>query len=292
MSDLLDSAAELTPIQEIDDILFKRDDLFCPFGEGNLNGGKLRQGISLLSQAKIEGFARAITGCSLLSAQAPIVAAVSQQLGMECLVLYGGTSKKTLFEKHHMPRLVKHFGAEIEMVSSGRSNVLLHRAKQIQREKDFIVEYGVNSNNPNYFVSFYATTAAQVQNLPDELKHLVIDCGSGITAAGVLYGLAKYNKKVENVWVVGTAPTRKKKIKDRLAFLSVLSGIDCWNVPFNYVDLYNQGVKYEDKVKIILENGTKLHQNYEGKVYRWLKEHKLRGSICFWIIGGPIKFLA
>jgi len=298
--ELLDLAQELTPVQEIDGIYFKRDDLFAPFGIGNLNGGKLRQGICLLSQAKQEGYTRAITGSSLISQQSPIVAAVSKYLGMSCRVVYGGT-KQSLIYRHHMPRLVSFFGGSIEIISTGRSNVLQYYAKRTQLPGEFIVEYGVNCKNPNYFAPFYEITARQVQNLPDGLENLVLDCGSGISATGILYGLKKYNKKICNVWVVGTAPNRKKKIKDRLAHISILTGADCWNVSFNYVDLFGSGIKYEDRFEAVLGDGTRLHPNYEGKVWAWLKEDlscpmkppRLSWrATCFWIVGSEPTFLA
>lgn len=32
----------LTPVQEVDGLRIKRDDLYAPFGPGEVNGGKLR----------------------------------------------------------------------------------------------------------------------------------------------------------------------------------------------------------------------------------------------------------
>lgn len=39
---------DLTPVQEIAGMYFKRDDLFTPFGAGEVNGGKLRQCMMLV----------------------------------------------------------------------------------------------------------------------------------------------------------------------------------------------------------------------------------------------------
>jgi len=286
---------DLTPVQEVDEIFYKRDDLFCPFGKGSVNGGKLRQGIYLLVTAKQKGYTKAITGSSLISAQAPIVAIVTHFLGMSCLVLYGGTKKETLFEKHHMPRLVKYFGADIEICSSGRTNVLLHKARQLSKEKDFIVEYGINSKNYKYFVPFYETTAYQTQNLPNDLDHLIITCGSGISSTGIIYGLKKYNKNVKNIWLVGVGPNRTKKIKDRLASLFILTGINCINTKCYYMDLFGEGLKYETKEEAYVEKDLQMHPNYEAKAYNWVLKNLnlfVGGKICFWVVGGPIKFLA
>lgn len=292
ITDLEYKLKELTPVQEVGGILVKRDDLFKPFSDAEVNGGKLRQAIHLLLQAKIEGFTRVLTGCSILSPQGPIITVVAKYLGLDCMVFYGGTNEKSLQSKD-MPRLVRKYGGEIRLVSSGRHTVLYHEIKRIKEEKDFIVEYGMNSKEPKHFISFYETTANQVRNLPDELDHLVIVCGSGITCAGVIYGVKKHNKNVKNIWLIGNAPNRIKKIKDRLVTLQMFSKIgNLVSREFNYVDLYNQGVKYEDEVKIVLENGLELHPNYEGKAYAWFLKNKelFIGKTLFWIIGGPIKF--
>ncbi len=47
---LIQKAAELTPIEEYDGVLYKRDDLFRPFPDEELNGGKVRQAINLIYQ--------------------------------------------------------------------------------------------------------------------------------------------------------------------------------------------------------------------------------------------------
>ena len=44
------SPEELTPIENHKNILFKRDDLFRPYENNGVNGGKLRQCIFLLKE--------------------------------------------------------------------------------------------------------------------------------------------------------------------------------------------------------------------------------------------------
>ena len=39
----------LTPVQEVDGLRIKRDDLYAPFGPGEVNGGKLRQCVMLVN---------------------------------------------------------------------------------------------------------------------------------------------------------------------------------------------------------------------------------------------------
>ena len=42
----------LTPVQEVDGLHIKRDDLYAPFGPGEVNGGKLRQCVMLVNSVK------------------------------------------------------------------------------------------------------------------------------------------------------------------------------------------------------------------------------------------------
>lgn len=296
-------ATDLTPVQEIDGIYFKRDDLFAPFGAGSVNGGKLRQGAFLLAQAKTQGYERVITGCSLISPQAPMIAAVAQHFGMECCIVYGGTKIEKLQEKY-MPRLAKHFEANFYIAKSGRSNVLLHCAKgiaahSIPYRKSFIVEYGMNSKDPQHLAAFYGSTADQVMNLPDEMDHLIITCGSGITSAGVLYGLKIHQKKVKHVWLIGTAPNREKKVKTRLVDLSFYAGssLNCYNIQFNYVDLFSKGVTYEKRYSGIKWGDIEFHPHYEAKAFNWFLENMLerhiyaREKVVFWIVGAEPQLL-
>ena len=292
---LLEKASELTPVQEVNGVLFKRDDLFTPFGEGNVNGGKLRQGIFLVSKAKAQGHERILTGSSLISPQSPMVAAVAQQYKMPCVVFYGGTKEHLIFRRH-MPRLTKYFGAEIRIAKSGRANVLRYTALKfsehsIPSKKDFLVLYGMNSKDPEHLTAFYETTAQQVQNLPDHLDHLAITCGSGITSAGVLYGLKKYSKKIDNIWLLGTAPNRKRKVEERLNDLTIQTGINCWDSSFNYIDLFGSGVSYEKAIKDVSWGGINFHPHYEAKSWVWFGDNlRLNNKTLFWIVGSEPTF--
>lgn len=61
---------KLTPVQSVGGLLFKRDDLYEPFGPGEVNGGKMRQCMMLLDSVKDE-ISGVISCCSIHSPQAP-----------------------------------------------------------------------------------------------------------------------------------------------------------------------------------------------------------------------------
>ena len=176
-----------------------------------------------------------------------------------------------------MARLVKAHHGEIDTsCKTGRHNVLHKYAKEIAEENNyFLVQYGFN-------LEFYSdvlleAVTQQVQNIPDKIENLVITCGSGITTSGVLLGLQRYNKEVENIHLVCTAPNRDALIK-RMAG------------DWNYVrhDLYHQkGFVYENGLEERY-HGIRFHPNYEAKTFNWLKKSELNihnNSTLMWIVG-------
>lgn len=266
----------LTPVQNIGGLLLKRDDLYEPFGPGEVNGGKLRQCMMLVDSVKT-GTNRLISCCSIHSPQAPITAATAKAYGMECMILYGGTTKAKLQESP-MPRLCLKYGATVALATkSGRHNVLYAKARELERPGDFIVQYGINLAGHSDVL--LGAVAAQVENIPDEIENLVMTCGSGITASGVMIGLKLHRKKVGNVHLVATAPDRRDSIHARLAE----HGADR---DFHYHDLFHTpGFAYEKPVTATW-GGIRLHPNYEAKTMRWFASSGLDPhKTLFWIVG-------
>ena len=119
----------LTPVQEVDGLRIKRDDLYAPFGPGEVNGGKLRQCVMLVNSVK-KDYKSLLTYCSIHSPQAPITAAVARANGMPCRIVYGGTTRESVAALP-MPRLAMKYGASIVLAArSGRHSILHARAKR------------------------------------------------------------------------------------------------------------------------------------------------------------------
>lgn len=272
---IITSPYDLTPIEKHDNILFKRDDLFRPYEINSVNGGKLRQCIFLLKENANKKQIYAYS--NLDSPQSPIVAAVCKNMNLSCNIFYGGSNLESAM-KHHMPRLVKFYNANINFnCKSGRHSVLKHLINQIITDDDFLVEYGINLNN--YKNALLLSTANQVQNLPKYLNNLVITCGSGISAAGILIGLEQYHKKVNNIFLINTAPNRDETIKKILNQFNI-------NINFNTLDLFHtENFKYEKKENFIFDK-IKLHPNYEAKTLKYFLETPYnKEKTLFWIIG-------
>ena len=227
----------LTPVQEVDGLRIKRGDLYAPFGPGEVNGGKLRQCVMLVNSVK-KDYKSLLTYCSIHSPQAPITAAVARANGMPCRIVYGGTTRESVAALP-MPRLAMKYGASIVLAArSGRHSILHARAKELAaQENSFIVQYGINIIG--YGDTLLTAVAAQTENLPDDIENLVMTCGSGITATGVMIGLHRYGKRVKRMHLVATAPDRRGFIHETLKKYGA-------DREFEYHDLFHSpGFVYE-----------------------------------------------
>lgn len=270
----------LTPVQEVNGLLIKRDDLYTPMGAGEVNGGKLRQCMMLTDSvlAVDNGVSCLFTYCSIHSPQAPITAASARLHGLSCYIVYGGAKVENI-KKSPMPRLAMKYGANILIgARSGRHTILHARTRELAKNKHgFIVQYGINLNG--YGDVLLNAVAAQCKNLPDNIENLVMTCGSGITSSGVMIGLHKYNKNVRNIHLVATAPDRRTFIHQTLANYGA-------DREFFYHDLFHtKGFQYEKGARAVW-GGIRLHPNYEAKTMQWLAQSGLKlTDTLFWIVG-------
>src|ERR1051325_10535429 len=82
-----DHLLDLTPVEEVGGIYFKREDKFAPLGPANINGSKLRHLIWLFSQRQYPGVA---SGAVTASPQLLMVAACAKHWGIPCVQFTGG----------------------------------------------------------------------------------------------------------------------------------------------------------------------------------------------------------
>jgi hypothetical protein len=102
---------QLTPVEHIGGIWWKREDKFAPLGPGKINGSKLRQLIWLFSQQQNSGVA---SGAVTASPQLLMVAACAKHWSIACVQFTGGRGEMvTAGEK---------FGAETRVKSWHRPN--------------------------------------------------------------------------------------------------------------------------------------------------------------------------
>lgn len=245
------TAHDLTPVQEIAGMYFKRDDLYTPFGAGGVNGGKLRQCMLLIEAAlgREPGIKGVITYCSLHSPQGPITAAAARHYGLPCVVAYGGASDMSV-ATGSMPRLAMSYGASVQVIAkSGRHNVLKQRAEALAKARGlFVVQYGINLDD--YGEVLLSAVSEQVQNIPDDLDDLI-----------------------------STAFDRREKVRATIQRYGA-------GREFIYHDLFHTpGFVYEKQQKMRI-GGLKLHPQYEAKTMKYLLEQGLNtDNALFWIVG-------
>lgn len=268
---------ELTPVEFVEGIYLKRDDLYKPFGDNTVNGGKLRQCYKLIKSIK-DKYAGVITCSSIYSPQSPITAAVAKHFGLKCVIAYGGTTKYNL-KRYRMPTICKNYGADIRIISkSGIHQILYRKAQTIAKKENlFIVDYGFNISKHHELL--LSAISRQVENIPDDLDNLVITCGSGITTIGIMIGLNIYNKKPGNIYLVCTAPDRSQLINDTLKKYG-------YSAKYKRIDLFHQkGFRYEKGLTQYIGD-IKLHPNYEAKSYHWIKNNLPKDEkTLLWVVG-------
>lgn len=145
------------------------------------------------------------------------------------------------------------------------------------QENSFIVQYGINIIG--YGDTLLTAVAAQTENLPDDIENLVMTCGSGITATGVMIGLHRYGKRVKRMHLVATAPDRRGFIHETLKKYGA-------DREFEYHDLFHSpGFVYE-KSAVATWGGIRLHPHYEAKTMQWFRSSGIAPeSTLFWITG-------
>mgnify|MGYP000849591287 FL=1 len=240
---------ELTPIERRGDFIFKRDDLFKVHG---VRGGKVRTCLALAKGAK-----KLITAGSRSSPQVNIVAHIAAGLGIPA---EGHTPKGSLGGEVAMAQGV---GADIIQHKAGYNSVIIARAKEAAQAQDAtLIPFGMECEEA------VTQTRKQAANLPKEAKRIVIPVGSGMSLAGLLWGM-KDNKNTTPVVgvVVGANPDER---------LDQYAPKD-WR---DMVTLVNSDLTYDTEAPDQTFEGVQLDPIYEAKCIPFLK-----AGDCLYVIG-------
>lgn len=268
---------KLTPVIKYDNVYVKRDDLFKPFEDIPLNGGKLRQAFALLENNKQiikEKYNNTVvTATSIHSPQGLIISKVAKYNNMNCYVFVGRTNEGVVNRNNLMHEVVK--DSKLKIIGGAWNNVLKKYSTDFCLENNyFLVNYGINLNDDKDAI--LNSIILQVKNLPNELDYLVIPIGSGITFSGILLGLQKYNKKVKHVIGVQISGQNLiNKIRYNLGFEQTC---------FEYY--ISNEYKYSKQVKSYIGD-LLLDPIYEAKAWDYfIKNFDYRNKkVCFWVVG-------
>jgi pyridoxal-phosphate dependent enzyme len=262
----------LTPVEMHDGIYFKRDDLFRPFADIGVSGGKVRQCLSLVKKnlhaIKTLHGGTIATACGVHSPQGVIVARVAKEFGLKCII--GCGTKAPL--KHPALRICKELGAEVKtLVSSyAYTSVLESRLNKLNKKRRFFaIRFGYQADtDPDAILE---SNARQVRNIPKDVGTIVIPVGSGVSAQGVLAGIKRYHPAMKVILIQPFGYARK---------IAIPNGLDVRYLKGNY--------EYAKPLKVEIDN-FQLDGIYEAKAYDYMRR-RLKGvggkkPVCFWVVG-------
>lgn len=241
---------QLTSVQYVGGIWFKRDDSFAIGDAGN--GGKVRSCWRLA-----QGATGLVTAGSRASPQVNIVAGVAKALGIPCEVHCpsGKIGPEVQMAVENGANLVQH--------KAGHNSVIIARAREAAEAKGWReIPFGMECQEA------VDATRAQVVNLPTGIKRIVMPVGSGMSLAGVLWGLRDQALDVPVVGIVVGADPKKRLAK---------YAPDGWEA---MVTLIKSPVDYHDEAPVQELHGVKLDPIYEAKCIPFLEQ-----GDCLWVVG-------
>lgn len=273
---------ELTPIEEYNGILFKRDDLYQPFDDIPLSGGKVRQAMKLV-QNQLENIRKynnntVITGTSVNSPQGIIVARVAKEFGVDSILVFGNTKQANLV-KNNLTHNAMLYATRIDTKAGmAYDNVLTARVDELceEEQKDyFFIKFGINLETDKDAI--IDTVANQCANLPDDLDYLFVPAGSAIMLGGIIKGCRKFNKHPHIIGIQISGYDRDNTV------VNILDG----DVTYKYDFVIDHTYPYSKHLKIEIAPGFTLDPVYEAKAYEYMiKHYDLEGKkVLFWVVG-------
>jgi 1-aminocyclopropane-1-carboxylate deaminase/D-cysteine desulfhydrase-like pyridoxal-dependent ACC family enzyme len=259
---------DLSPVHKFDNVWVKREDIACWSDLGSPSGSKVRQYTAMV--AKNPG-APCIVGCSSFSCQQVYVASAAKQAGVPGIIYVSARKELT-----DATRYCKALGAEINEVKPGYMNVVRKRARDRAKALGAVVQWDVSLALED--------AMEQCANIPSSVKRVVIPTGSGLTASGVLAGLAISGHKASVLAVAVSGMADEKKIQQaavkliRSHFVKTGESINSPDLP--KFELINHPDDYGDYMRGRLPDGTPLDPWYAAKAFSYLTE-----GDCFWPVG-------
>lgn len=157
----------------------------------------------------------------------------------------------------------KELGAEITQINMGFTNVLCAKARKEAQNKNWdYVPWGLEC------CEAIKQTGSQVDNLPEDIKRLIVPIGSGMSLCGILNGLRRIKRKIPILAIlVGSNPVRR---------LDNYAPKD-WRT---HVEIIKPDLKYNKEAKNCSIGDVLLDPFYESKCIEYLEKDD-----CLWIVG-------
>lgn len=263
--------ANLDPIQDCEGYLVKRGDAFRL---GLHVGSKVRQCLHVVGsqlQAIKDNHRNGIcTGAGLPSPQTAIVAGVAKHLGLQCAVTTPWFPDGAADVNRINASLAQREGADVYGVGNPNPSGYLRDVKELVAETGYLpIRFGMCGTQAMQPV------VDQVANVPDDVKQVVIIAGSGLTALGVMQGIAKHRKPVQRLFVVALSGHFEENRR-------------------HWYDGLPAGLKFSGDVVLVqsphayrkLVKSTPWDWTYEAKAWLWMKDNmQPDGTTLFWVVG-------
>lgn len=258
---------ELTPIEKIENIFVKRDDTFNIAG---VKGGKVRSAYMLIQQGVEQGFREFVTAGSRFSPQCEIVSYLCQYLNLKCNLFMPRGESTSVIEHIENNSL-----SELHRTKVGYNNVICSYAKAFAIENNFCyIPFGMECEEN------IEITKHQVANISNEVKRIVMPCGSGMSMISVITGLNYY--KMFDKEVVGIS-VGKDPIKNFKKYLPVYFGALYNNTQKVKYTILKSELPYEKKAANYRLGDLELDRIYEAKCLPYLQKGDL-----LWVVGKRI----
>jgi len=193
-----DHILDLSPVEKIGGLWFKREDKYAPLGYGGINGSKLRVCIWLISEAVRHGAQGVVHGAVTGSPQHIMVAYIGKHFGIPVVDCVGTKNP----QDHNFLAAAQKLGVAFRSYNPGYAATLNAKALQLS-QGELAGYYHLETNitlddkvNPASMIEqFHKVGSTQVQNIPDHIETIIVPAGSCNSVTGVLYGIARFRPK-------------------------------------------------------------------------------------------------
>lgn len=250
---------KLTPVECYGNIWAKREDRAAYTDAGMPSGAKVRQFMAMARTAPPG--TPMIVGCAAVSAMQVYVAAAARAFNTRAIVYVPGRATPTA-----STRWAASMGAEINEVRPGYASVYRKRARDRAMAEGGAIKWNVDHAIED--------TAAQVRNIPADVARIVVPTGSGLTAIGVLVGLARIGRNTPVFAPCVSDMAELEKIIE-----TVQRYVPGWRAA-RRIAMFPPQSKYETPVHRTLPNGDMLDPYYAAKAWG-----HVRPGDCLWVSG-------
>lgn len=310
---------DLSPVERVGDLYFKREDKFAPLGYGNINGSKLRVCIWLIDDAIQKGAKGVVHGAVSGSPQHPMVATIAKHFGIPCVDIVGVEE----INGHKNLEIAQEMGAEFVYSKVGYAKTLEAKAYDTRDSKYpnfFVLETNItvneDRNSPDRIRKFHDIGAYQSYNIPSHIETVILPAGSCNSAVGALFGIAERRpNSLKRVILCGIGNYGSKDPGFIARRLQLIGAPDVYSwgtilgdaensLPFNdeedriqviHVDCYTNPTnnksycEYADLMPYSY-HGIQMHPRYEGKIWNWIQDFgrlddHINDKTMFWIVG-------